>query len=236
MADLIFYNCHNLPGAAEPGRGMTAYSVVPGNRNWEIETSDWIYCALESRWLGGRKTCGTGLFYRKYRPLLEETGWLGADYISKCLETRWLGQNCGFYFRHDSFGSIYYDSRTRRGEERLPCRWRRQRQEASLLVGGSGTQRHGTNARTDARTRQSRTNGSGRRMTDRVQQYHVAFLNYGGRATTVTHFCSSCISMRRICFVCICICVCICNNSSLSSVFSLPFSSLSVTSIVHVFS
>ena len=99
MADLIFYNCHNLPGAAEPGRGMTVYSVVPGNRNWEIETSDWIYCALESRWLGGRKPCGTGLFYRKYRPLLEETGWLGADYISKCLETRWLGQNLWFLFQ-----------------------------------------------------------------------------------------------------------------------------------------
>jgi len=52
--------------------------------------------ALETRWLGVRKTCGMGLFYRNYRPLLQETGWLVSDFISVCLETRWLGQKKWF--------------------------------------------------------------------------------------------------------------------------------------------
>ena len=43
-----------------------------------------------------RKTCGKGLFYRNYRPLLQETGWLVSDFISVCLETRWLGQKKWF--------------------------------------------------------------------------------------------------------------------------------------------
>ena len=77
------------------------YRVNPGRRNWQIETAAWIWpsffhCALETRWLGVRKTCGIGLFYRNYRPLLQETGWLGSDFISVCLETRWLGQKPWF--------------------------------------------------------------------------------------------------------------------------------------------
>ena len=65
------------------------YRVVPGHRNWQIETAAWIWpsffhCALETRWLGVRKTCGIGLFYRNYRPLLQETGWLVSDFISVC--------------------------------------------------------------------------------------------------------------------------------------------------------
>ena len=85
-----------------------SYRVVPGHRNWQIETAAWIWpsffhCALETRWLGVRKICGisckdasivsTVSFYRNYRPLLQETGWLGSDFISVRLETRWLGQN-----------------------------------------------------------------------------------------------------------------------------------------------
>ena len=43
-------------------------------------------------WLAGcAKTCGIGLFCRNYRPLFEETGWLGSDFICVSLETRWLG-------------------------------------------------------------------------------------------------------------------------------------------------
>ena len=57
--------------------------------------ASFFQCTLETRWLGVRNTCGIGLFYRKYRPLLRETGWLGSDFISVCLETRWLGQNIG---------------------------------------------------------------------------------------------------------------------------------------------
>ena len=77
------------------------YRVDPGRRNWQIETAAWIWpsffhCALETRWLGVRKTCGIGLFYRNYRPLLQETGWLVSDFISVCLETRWLGQKKWF--------------------------------------------------------------------------------------------------------------------------------------------
>jgi len=77
------------------------YRVVPGHRNWQIETAAWIWpsffhCALETRWLGVRKTCEIGLFYRNYRPLLQETGWLVSDFISVCLETRWLGQKKWF--------------------------------------------------------------------------------------------------------------------------------------------
>ena len=79
------------------------YRVIPAHRNWQIETVAWIWpsffhCALETRWLGVRKTCGIGLFYRNYRPLLQETGWLGSDFISVCLETRWLGQKPWFLF------------------------------------------------------------------------------------------------------------------------------------------
>ena len=29
--------------------------------------------------VGCAETCGIGLFYRSYRPLLQETGWLGSD-------------------------------------------------------------------------------------------------------------------------------------------------------------
>ena len=75
------------------------YRVVPGSRNWQVETLDLaglFQCTLETRWLGVRKTCGIGLFYRNYRPLLQETGWLGSDFISVCLETRWLGQKRWF--------------------------------------------------------------------------------------------------------------------------------------------
>ena len=59
---------------------------IPAHRNWQIETAAWIWpsffhCALETRWLGVRKTCGKGLFYRNYRPLLQETGWLVSDFI-----------------------------------------------------------------------------------------------------------------------------------------------------------
>ena len=77
------------------------YRVVPAHRNWQIETAAWIWpsffhCALETRWLGVRKTCGIGLFYRNYRPLLQETGWLVSDFISVCLETRWLGEKKWF--------------------------------------------------------------------------------------------------------------------------------------------
>ena len=58
------------------------YRVLPGHGNWQLETAAWIWarffqCTLETRWLGVRRTCGIGLFYRNYRPLLEETGWLG---------------------------------------------------------------------------------------------------------------------------------------------------------------
>ena len=65
------------------------YRVVPGDRNWLIETAAWIWssfllCALETRWLGVRKTCGIGLFYRNYRSLLEETGWLGC-WLHQCV-------------------------------------------------------------------------------------------------------------------------------------------------------
>jgi hypothetical protein len=76
-----------------------------GNRNWQTETADWIMklasfllCALATRWLGVQKNCGIGLFYRNYRSLLEETGWLGAGFISVCLETRWLGPKPWFLF------------------------------------------------------------------------------------------------------------------------------------------
>ena len=80
---------------------MSSYRVNPAHRNWQIETAAWIWpsffhCALETRWLGVRKTCGIGLFYRNYRPLLQETSWLGSDFISVCLETRWLGQKKWF--------------------------------------------------------------------------------------------------------------------------------------------
>jgi hypothetical protein len=53
---------------------------------------------IEPRWLGVRKTCGMGLFYRDYRSLLEETGWLGAGFIYVCLKTRfgWVKPR-GFY-------------------------------------------------------------------------------------------------------------------------------------------
>ena len=33
-----------------------------------------------------RKTCGIRFLYRNYRPLLQETGWLGSDFISVCLQ------------------------------------------------------------------------------------------------------------------------------------------------------
>ena len=33
---------------------------------------------------------------RDCRPLLKETGWLGAGFITVCLETRWLGPNTWF--------------------------------------------------------------------------------------------------------------------------------------------
>ena len=84
-----------------PSSVIYMYSSVPGHRNWQIETAAWIWpsffhCALETRWLGVRKTCGIGLFYRNYRPLLQETGWLVSDFISVCLETRWLGQKKWF--------------------------------------------------------------------------------------------------------------------------------------------
>jgi hypothetical protein len=90
--------------ACMPSPGLIChmiYRVNPGRRNWQIETAAWIWpsffhCALETRWLGVRKTCGIGLFYRNYRPLLQETGWLGSDFISVCLETRWLGQKPWF--------------------------------------------------------------------------------------------------------------------------------------------
>ena len=88
-------------GRGAAGRLIQDYSIVPGRRNWQIETAAWIWpsffhCALETRWLGVRKTCGIGLFYRNYRPLLQETGWLVSDFISVCLETRWLGQKKWF--------------------------------------------------------------------------------------------------------------------------------------------
>ena len=88
-------------GGAAAGRLIQDYSIVPGRRNWQIETAAWIWpsffhCALETRWLGVLKTCGIGLFYRNYRPLLQETGWLVSDFISVCLETRWLGQKRWF--------------------------------------------------------------------------------------------------------------------------------------------
>jgi hypothetical protein len=51
------------------------YRVVPGSRNWQVETLDLaglFQCTLETRWLGVRKTCGmvsfietTGLFWKK---------------------------------------------------------------------------------------------------------------------------------------------------------------------------
>ena len=65
---------------------------VPASREGDL--ASFFHCALETRWLGVRKPCGipAGLFHRNYRPLLEETGWLGADFISVCLETRWLSQ------------------------------------------------------------------------------------------------------------------------------------------------
>ena len=53
------------------------------------------YCvthALETRWLGVRKSSGIGLFNRNYRLLSEETRWLGFWLVSVCLETRWLSQ------------------------------------------------------------------------------------------------------------------------------------------------
>jgi len=44
---------------------LCMYRVVPGHRNWQIETAAWIcprffHCALETHWLGVRKTCGIG--------------------------------------------------------------------------------------------------------------------------------------------------------------------------------
>ena len=66
-----------------------------------MDLASFFQCTLETRWLGVRKPCGIGLFYRNYKPLSEETGWLGADFISVCLETRWLGQKQwvrGVYF------------------------------------------------------------------------------------------------------------------------------------------
>jgi len=71
------------------------YRVNPAHRNWQRETAAWIWpsffhCALETRWLGVQKTCGIA-FHRNYRPLLQETGRLVSDFISVCLETRWLG-------------------------------------------------------------------------------------------------------------------------------------------------
>ena len=88
-------------GGGAAGRLIQDYSIVPGRRNWQIETAAWIWpsffhCALETRWLGVLKTCGIGLLYRNYRPLLQETGWLVSDFISVCLETRWLGQKKWF--------------------------------------------------------------------------------------------------------------------------------------------
>ena len=68
---------------------LQLYSRVLGDRNWLTETAAWIWssfllCALETRWLGVRKTCGIGLLYRNYRSLLEETGWLGC-WLHQCV-------------------------------------------------------------------------------------------------------------------------------------------------------
>jgi len=72
------------------------YRVIAGHRNWQIETTDWILPGssvyFRNTLAGCAETCGTGISHRNYRPLLQETGWLGADFISVCLETRWLGQ------------------------------------------------------------------------------------------------------------------------------------------------
>jgi hypothetical protein len=72
---------------------MGLYRVIPGNRNWQIETAilaSFLHYALKTGWLGMRNLRNTiGLFYTNYRNLLEETLCLVADFISVCLETFW---------------------------------------------------------------------------------------------------------------------------------------------------
>jgi hypothetical protein len=62
-----------------------------GDRTPDWNSASFLHYALETRWLGVRKTCRIGFFYRNYRSRLEETGWLGAGFISVCLKTRWAG-------------------------------------------------------------------------------------------------------------------------------------------------
>ena len=66
------------------------------HRHCSLDLASFFLCAIETRWLGVRKNCGVGLFYRNYRSLVEEIGWLVSDFISVCLETCWLVQNPWF--------------------------------------------------------------------------------------------------------------------------------------------
>ena len=50
--------------------------------------ASFLHYALETRWLGARKTYGIGHFYRNYMSLLEEIHWLGVWLISVRQETR----------------------------------------------------------------------------------------------------------------------------------------------------
>jgi len=58
-----------------------------------MDLASFFQRTLETRWLGLRKTCGIGHFYRNHMLLLEETGWLGSDFISVCLATMLVGSN-----------------------------------------------------------------------------------------------------------------------------------------------
>ena len=48
-----------------------------------------LHCALETSWLGLRKTCGIGLSL--YRPLFEKTSWLGAGLYHCVLRNKLAG-------------------------------------------------------------------------------------------------------------------------------------------------
>ena len=65
--------CHRSLALSLSRSLALSYRINPGSTNWQVAAADWIWqassCALETRWLGVRKTCGIGLFYRNYRPV-----------------------------------------------------------------------------------------------------------------------------------------------------------------------
>ena len=76
------------------------YRVNPAHRNWQRETSldlaQFLPLCFRNTLAGCAENLRNSFFYRNYRPLLQETGRLVSDFISVCLETRWLGQKKRF--------------------------------------------------------------------------------------------------------------------------------------------